>query len=206
MCQTCLSCFHSVFVISPVTSAVLVPLQVRRLAPQAGNPGHTASRGAGPWTRFCSAPEPSSQTPASAVSLAVCAKKSLEGTSPCTTPAPCVEPSRRSVWRGRLHQIQAAGAGLVWLLEKTLKRVSFGSSFPVYQLAFVVLLQLTLVRGREKSVLFFFKKKIIFFLLVVNSIKAILKVYIFFKMLFFTALRNIMTLLVSVIIYSFGSG
>lgn len=40
----------------------------------------------------------------------------------------------------------------------------------------------------------------------VNSRKAILKVYIFFKMLFFTALINIMTTLVSVINPLFSSG
>lgn len=51
-----------------------------------------------------------------------------------------------------------------------------------------------------------FKKKINFFLLIVNSRKAILKVYIFFKMLFFTALINIMTTLVSIIDPLFSSG
>lgn len=45
-----------------------------------------------------------------------------------------------------------------------------------------------------------------FFLLIVNSRKAILKVYIFFKMLFFTALINIMTTLVSIIDPLFSSG
>lgn len=52
-----------------------------------------------------------------------------------------------------------------------------------------MLLQPALISKSEKEV-FFSSLKNNFFLLIVNSRKAILKVYIFFKMLFFTALDN----------------
>lgn len=96
--------------------------------------------------------------------------------------------------------------------RENLRGVSFDSQQNSFPIPFQCTNQLqqccyNKLRSEEKKCSFLLLKKIInFFLLIVNSRKAILKVYIFFKMLFFTALINIMTTLVSIIDPLFSSG